>query len=327
MPSRTTFPKTLTDLVRDPEKFRKAMTLLETLERAEVVANNGKRIPLKVSETNALFDLRDVQNQAPVTEEPANFLHPETALWKARAEANLGTFSENSVDIADALIRAINAATFNSKIVWLLPMLGANNKAACIPLRDTLNKGIAGWADSPVTYAENQGFYQSALGVAIDTDIKVSDLTAGSDTWGIGYWERGWTANAPDLAFIAYNSDGNAQGGLQMQPAGVNFYSATETFNRYVYGATSQNAHHYGQAQVGTLSIFADGAMTASSSSLAITDPAFTERALKIHTSEYGFTYKGRCAVAYLTDGTLTAAEIAALHSLLNTYLIAPTGR
>lgn len=327
MPSRTTFPKTLTDLVRDPEKFRKAMTLLETLERAEVVSNNGKRIPLKVSETNALFDLRDIQNQAPITEEPTNSLHPETILWQSRGVANLGTYGANSVSIADALIRAVNLESFNSKLLWLLPMLGANNKAASIPLRDSFNKGIAGWADSPVTYAENLGFYQSALGVAIDTDIKVSDITAGSDTWGCGYWERDWTLNNPNLAFIAYNSDGNAQGGIQMIPGGVNFYSATETFNRYVYAPGAQNAHQYGQAQNGSISLYRDGSLAAQSSSLSITDPAFTERALKIHTSEFGFTYKGRCAVAYLTDGTLTAAEIARLHAILDQYLIAPTGR
>jgi hypothetical protein len=39
------------------------------------------------------------------------------------------------------------------------------------------------------------------------------------------------------------------------------------------------------------------------------------------------FFWKGRCAVAYATDGTLSGTEVADLHTLLDTYLITPTGR
>jgi hypothetical protein len=37
--------------------------------------------------------------------------------------------------------------------------------------------------------------------------------------------------------------------------------------------------------------------------------------------------WKGRCGVAYLTDGTLTDQEVADFHAALRDYLLIPSGK
>jgi hypothetical protein len=71
-------------------------------------------------------------------------LDPETIVWRDRAIAAGGTFEADSITIADALIKAIKASTFNDKIKYLIPYLGGNLATARVPLRDSLNVGIAG---------------------------------------------------------------------------------------------------------------------------------------------------------------------------------------
>ena len=90
------------------------------------------------------------------------------------------------------------------------------------------------------------------------------------------------------------------------------------------------NGHYYGQRSSATLrELF----FNASSLGTNTTSDSASESGLNkiqlLACNENGpqLHWNGRCAVAYLTDGTLTSGEVATLHSVLSTYLITPTGR
>ena len=327
MPARNQFPKDIVSLIRDPQAFNRAMTLLQSLERTEIITSEGERIPLRASDNNAIFDLR-TERQGAIPQEPTNFLHWETIIWRDRALALFGSFGENSVARADALIRAINGKAYNDKILWMLPFLGGDRVTCCVPLRDFMNAGATGISGGGGVCNETNGFSQSAEGLRISTNFKASDVFTTRGSIGLGYWERSFTNNSPNIAFGSYNTDGNARVALQLFTTGITFYGVLGVPGSYNYlsATTTPNSHHYAQANVGDLFIFQNGIGVANGAN-ATGAPAFTENGLEIHTDDFGFTYNGRCAVAYVTSGDMTIAEVADFHSLLGTYLITPTGR
>jgi hypothetical protein len=104
--------KTLLDLFRSPEKVQQMLALMQRMEKLRIIREDGTTVPIRFSETDAVFDFK-----TPEAGPPATILDPETIVWRDRATAAGGTFGADSVEIADELIKAIKAESFNSKIV------------------------------------------------------------------------------------------------------------------------------------------------------------------------------------------------------------------
>lgn len=264
-------------------------------------------------------------------------LDPETIIWRAGATAAGGTFAEDSVALADALIRAVKASSFNSKLVYLLPLLGGNLATALQPLRDTRAAGRPGnTAFVDGDFAQATGLQGDGTSKVLDSHLTPAALGTGSNG-GLGFWEKNIAFTGVG-ALIAYS--------LQTAGSPVNydyFYiSAGASSSEFAwnintgalfttYGTASTNGHYYGQrASATSRTLYKDGASVATTSGSDSAPGATGGTFFIMGTNRVGAAtgyHAGRCAVAYMTDGTLTAAEITALHTLLQTYLITPTGR
>ena len=260
-------------------------------------------------------------------------LDPETIVWRDAIIAAGGSVNAGSVTIADNLIKAIKASPYNSKIIYLLPLLGQDLYAARMPLRDTLGKGICTKVafDHP-DFSQATGLQGNGSSKVLDLLVKPSELGA-SNNGGIGYWEN----------------NVNFTGTTVYQPAGCRNAAATHVYSTaidagydglFYWGApgnfaglagTGTNGHIYGERSSATSrELFKNGVSIGTNTTNDATDGAGDNN---IYVVGYNVApspplfWAGRCAVAYLTDGTMGATNAAAFHSLLLTYLFTPTGR
>lgn len=255
----------------------------------------------------------------------------ETRLWMQRVLAGGGDFNVNSLIYADNLVKGLRSQTFYSKIVWLNPLLGRGINAARVPLIDTLNVGSStnfGFLDSD--FSESVGLSNPAESAKyMDSLIKPSQLGT-SNNGGLGWWEKNWGAGSGVEPIGAYNTTGtnnryviDGRSNLQGFRWGLPGNSAGDT-------STFSNAHYYGQRSNAVLrSLFKNGSTLGVDNTTS--DPTSGTNENNIYwmgCNEGPASYwKGRCAVTYMTDGTLTSLEVSTLNTLLNTLLISVTGR
>lgn len=281
-------------------------------------------------------------SQSFVVDEPAS-LDAETVTWESRITTLGGSVTSGEITTADALIKAIKAESFNSKIIYLLPFIGASIAAHRVPLRDTRNVGAASLiGGAPFTDANcdtatglvNSTEQAAALNTGLNfASCNLSDANKG----GLGFWERALGSGAGTECMGAYGSILFASKRFAIDlRADRTFFSWGDPNNRAQETTAATSAHYYGQSngaasrkfykngsQVGAENTVNDSASGASGESLYVMGVNYEN-----FLAGGGFgAWKGRCAVAYMTDGTLSDTEIADLHSLLNTYLITPTGR
>lgn len=258
-------------------------------------------------------------------------LDAETITWRDGAIAAGGTFAGDSIALADALIVALKAASYNAGVKWLLPLLGSNLAAARMPLRDSLGKGIATNANFvDGDFSQATGLKGNGSNKILDTKIKPSDLGT-SNACGIGYWEND----------IDFTGSGSEPIGMNTNPFNGNRYSFDlrsgskwislgDVANRYTAATAAGNGHYYGQRSSATSrKLFFAGALlgTNTTSDAAVGAADRNMRLMGVDATGSLIYWKGRCACAYATDGTLSDADAAAFHTLLGTYLITPTGR
>lgn len=254
----------------------------------------------------------------------------ETTAWASAVSAAGGTLAAGSKVIADTLIRAVQVSGFSSKIVYLLPLLGANLASARVPLRDTLGAGIAtnsNFVDAD--FSQATGLQGNGVNKILNLLIKPGQLGSGSNG-GYGYVE-----NNVNISASNYVMGCTTVNGLYSQYAFI-IYSGGGAFrwgqaaNQALETATAVNGHYYSQRSSATLrEIFFNGVSVATNTANDVPTGPNDRNIRLLGVDDNGvLAYNaGRCACAYLTDGTLTASEVATLHTLLNTYLITPTGR
>jgi hypothetical protein len=263
----------------------------------------------------------------------------ETTAWINGITALSGSVTTSEKNIADAIIVAIQGASYGSKIKYLLPFIGGNIAAHRMPLRDSLavgaasSLGTAPFVDADCTTAT--GLSNSTEKDAyLDSLIKPSQVGT-SDNGGLGWYER------------------NIGLGSNVEPIGVYGLSASTPVSRFVLdlrtsfqrfrwgdvagsqagpATTATNGHYYGQRSSTTLRrIYLNGASLGSDGTATTTDVGIADQTIMVMGCKTGSgsltPWKGRGACAYLTDGTMSDADVAAFHTLLGTYLIAPTGR
>lgn len=235
--------------------------------------------------------------------------------------------ASDSVSIATDLMVALNATAYRSKIKYLLPLLGSNLAAVRVPLIDVLGVGpVANTGFVDADFSQATGL-QGGSGKRLTAPFKASDIGTGNNG-GIGFWDTNVSISETSYLCGALETDGTQ----------YNFYFASGlTFFGWGSGAgtdasvavTPTNGHFYGQSSSTTSrELFKDGALLVSDTDTA-TRTMVEDKFIVIMGDSFsgGRSYLGRFACVYFTDGQLTSGEVASLNSLLQSYLITPTGR
>lgn len=256
----------------------------------------------------------------------------ETTTWESRIIALGGSVTTVEKDLADALIKAIQAASYGAKIVYLLPFIGASIAAHRVPLRDSLDVGAAtstGFTDADCDTAT--GLDNSAeANKWLDTKIKASQLGTSSNG-GLGWYERAWGAGSNVEPMGSYNSDASQRFNLDLRTSFQRFRWGATTGSQAGPATSASSAHYYGQRSSSTLRrIYKDGVSLGSDGTANDGTDSAGYQNIIVHGCNNQVSptpWKGRGACAYMTDGTLSDADVADFHTLLGTYLITPTGR
>ncbi len=258
---------------------------------------------------------------------------PQVTQWVGYVNSAGGGFAADSLDIARELMCQINLSGFAHKIQWLLPLLGTGIGAARAPLIDRLGDGLAvnnNFVNGD--FSQSTGLQGNGTNKTFDTGIKFTDLGTSSES-GIGWWE-----NNINLAGNVHPMGNYALGLLGQYRYVLDLRSFTRS---YVYGATATNAcgqavsavngHYYGQRNSGSIrKIFLGGSQISTNTFVGAENGVGSQTIVVCGNSNQSGAYEpwpGRCAVAYMTDGTLTDGEVATLHQILIDHLFIPTGR
>lgn len=257
----------------------------------------------------------------------------ETQAWEESINALGGSINSTERGYADNVITAIAASSFNSKIIYLLPFIGGSIAAHRVPLRDSLGVGPAdnlGFVDADCSTSAGLSNPTEAA-KRLDTKVYASQLGV-SANGGLGFWERNWGAGNGVEPIGSYDS-----AGIPDRRFVIDLRSTLQNFRWGAPGnpagssTTAINAHYYGQRSSATLRrMYRDGVHLGADSTTSDTASGGNERPITVMGNAMNPTapyWKGRCAVAYMTDGTLTDAEVLDLHNLLNTHLVVATGR
>jgi hypothetical protein len=254
-------------------------------------------------------------------------LDPETIVWRDAAIAAGGTLSDESIEIANDFIVALKAEAFNSKVKYLLPLLGSNLAAARMPLRDEFGVGISSNTNFVEgDFAESSGLQSDGTTKFLNTLVNPYDRF-NSGTMGYGYKEgnpaafyhvMGWSPNGSEI----YN--------MNMRPDEARvFFGLNEASPASV--APGVGHWYFNRASNVSRRLYKNGALAHNkTTSDGITTVGFTANSFLLGCLYYaGNYYVGNSLFQffYMTDGTMTDGEIAQLHALLETYIVAPTGR
>lgn len=274
-----------------------------------------------------------------ITDSPTEGTNPdpityeaEVVTWMSLVASSSGTLAANSARIANDLMVALNAATYRAKIIYLLPLLGSNLAAARCPLIDATNAGIATNANFlDADFAQNLGLQGNGVNKSLDLKVKISQLGGGTN-FGFGFWERAYVAANyhPDIGVTGNVSGGNSLHGIYCTPTQEKFFLQNPTVGTADIAVTVTPANHHYYAQRASSidrKLYRNGVQIGANVvndnlNTTITS-AFNVKLMQLATD---FSV-GRAGVGYMTDGTMTPTDIAAFHTLLNTYLIVATGR
>lgn len=324
-------PFRFADLLKQMDTLHDDLQFVRQLKKLDIIMSGGdmRRIQRAPGGENAIIDFRDMASgiSQVILPQVASY-DPETVTWINRAEAIGGTFLPNSKTIADNFIVALHAKSYNSKVVYLLPLLGANLGTARIPLRDSLNvgaAGISGFIESD--FSQLAGLQGNGLQKYFDTLIKPSQLHPSRNA-GFGVWARdiGQSGASKDWVLASNGSFlGGGIYGLNLTTTHELFYFGDD-YNPSVNAASA--GLYYGQRSSATdRRLYRNGAQVTVS---AVNDPANGVAGRNIWfmgiegAPGVDVFWAGRAGLAYLTDGTLTADEIADFNQLLNDLLISP---
>jgi hypothetical protein len=253
--------------------------------------------------------------------------------WINGVTANGGTFGPNSKSIACALITQLGLRSYSNKVKYMLPLLGSNLAAALVPLRNFVGASIPANVNFVnADFNESTGLQGDGLTKVLNTGVLVGQLGSGNNG-GLGYWENNIPVSpgGPEAMGCYAANNLNVPDNRFVIEIGV--FSWGQITNR-CGGGGLVNGHFYGQrSSPSNRQAFYNGSLLGFNSTsdtlpgALLTDPIELMGCLARGNPDVQDYWNGRCAVAYMTDGTLTPSEIADFHSLLSTYLIAPTGR
>lgn len=252
----------------------------------------------------------------------------EVSAWLTQVSGASGTMTVKSVTIATEFSDQLAAASYSSKIKYLVPFLGSNLQACVCVLRNTLAVGsmsVSGAGTAGCT--ESTGLHGDG-NVQFDMKCKVTDLNSGAVA-GLGYWENNIDFTGGNVDPIgAYNNAASQRYTIDLRNTSKSFRWGSDIGGGPSVGTAATNAHYYGQNTSSTArALYIDGSSVATSTNSATTTGAGDKNIFVIGANNGDGGWKGRCAVVYLTDGTMSSGDISAFHTLLINYLFVPTGR
>ncbi len=253
----------------------------------------------------------------------------DVSVWQSTVASVGGTLAGDSLSIAQGLSNNLNIAPYSSKVVYLLPLLGSNIQAARVPLRDSVGIGPAANSNFvDADFSQSTGLQGNGVNKLFDLILTPSQLGS-SGNGAYGYWENNinFGGSASDCP-MGCRDDANDsfKGYLGSTFCGMQWGDVAGFFTN---AAGASNGHYYFQRSGATLrEFYKNGASVASNTSNSPATGANVRPILLMaHSNTAPQYWAGRCAVAYMTNGTLSSTEIASFHTLLGTYLITPTGR
>lgn len=250
-------------------------------------------------------------------------------VWLARIAQAGGAVTERSKVLAYRFIESGQNYSFYGKIIYLLPLLGANIEAATVPLIDVLNRGPAtnsGFTSSD--FSETSGLSNPTEAAKyFDTGVKPSELGS-SNNGGLGWFEKAIGLGSGVEPLGCY-STGGQRFVIDLRSTLQNFRWGTAS-NGAGNTSSGASAHYYGQRSASnSRAIYRDAAQVGSTNTMSDTASGASDATIfvmGVNASPKTY-WKGRCACAYMTAGNLTTQEITDLHTFLNDFLITPTGR
>jgi hypothetical protein len=255
-------------------------------------------------------------------------LHPDTRAWRTAVIEAGGTLLRDSAPIADGLVRALTLSTFDSKVIWLLPLLGANLAAAITPLRDSLGAGRpSAYGLLDADFSQRVGLQGNGTTKYLDTLITPAQLgTAGNG--GLGWWELAISYGGNVEPIGCYNTALTNRFVLDLRSSLRSFWWGGNTTTAGQVSAAA-NEHYYGQRSSATRrEFYVSGQLMDVDTANDAASGAGDKTIHVLGSREASVTpWPGRCGVAYLTDGTLTPAEADQVHTILRETLLRPTGR
>ncbi len=254
-----------------------------------------------------------------------------TRTWAANVKAAGGGFESDSLSIANSFVSALRSKSYYTRLIYLLPMLGKGINAARVPLIDRLNIGAAtnnNFVDADFT--QSTGLKGNGTNKYLNSLIFPSQLGGGTSNGGLGFWENLYPASPTTTDLMGcYNNAGTGRFVLDIRTTvSIIFWSAGA--NNANVNRTGTGGHYYGNRSSATSrQLFLNGASIATNSTSDV-PPGMSDRVMWILGSDESgvLTYwSGRCALAYMTDGTMTVDETADFHAVLRNYLMVPTGK
>lgn len=259
-------------------------------------------------------------------------LSPVVHRWARDVIAADGTYSDQSVVIADRFERAILDSGFYGKIIYSLLFLGAGDarlRAAGAAFHNTLSVGtptnIGPFANGD--HSEATGLNSSG-GKYFNTLIKASQVGAGGNG-GIAYWEL-----SPDFSGAttevagSYDNSGGTRFVLDLRST-RKFFSWSNAGNAANINTAAVAGFYYGQRSSATLrELFVDGVSVATNTTSDAASGAGDRNIILMGANApLLLTSKGRCGFFALTDGTLSSGNVADFDYIVRTFLMKPTRR
>lgn len=259
-------------------------------------------------------------------------LQAETAAWQAAVATAGGTLGSQSLAIADALVVELRAKSWYAKLLYLLPLLGADLAAATTPLVDSGAKGrptLSGISADDFSEPTGLTFSGAAL---MDLPFYPNAIGAsGAGGWGV--WELAFNGGQISHGYIDETFGDHYLLVLTSSFADARWGTIVPNTAHAIarwFGATQSAVNLYGQYYAPELILAENGVVVAANSD------SRTLAGAGLHTLSVGATRyrnwdtiysRSRIGCIYVTDGTLTAEEIADLHTTIHVALMLPTLR
>lgn len=260
------------------------------------------------------------------------------ATWTAAVAAIGGTLTASTPALVLGLANALAAFSGFHKILYLLPLCGGNLAAARVPLIDRVAGGNAinvGMTDAD--FSQASGLTGNGSSKRFDLSLRSGTIMASAGGIGLLYGLRTFSGRSPNLPFTSYHNNGHVCFGMVLYPTLEEFVSSGSApapkplKALYTSTSTQSASDYYGQDKDGNgaLEFYRNGAVLSATAETGATyaAPELPIGLLGCQNGAAGWWSADRVGSAVITNGQLTAAEVAALHVILQDYLYTPTGR
>jgi len=246
---------------------------------------------------------------------------PVIDYWKQRVAISGGTLGSLSQSRAQSLVTALRDAGLLRVVIRLDAWLGGDGyTAASIPLVDRFGRCGRRVGVADADWSESSGIAFSGASY-IDSMTRPGDLGVAGNG-GLGWWEAVATASGNVEPMGCYSTGDSQRFVLDLRSSLRAF-----RWGDPATGASSDTeraaGHYYGQRSgAASRTLYADGDALASNTS-SDSASGVHDRTIWLGGSNSSAPelWTGRCLLAYLTDGTLTDTQIAALHTVLSDWL------